>query len=120
MNINERLFYLLELKGIKQAELASALHTKQQIINNWKTRGTTPPMEYLPTICKVLDISWEYLITGEEHTQHYTLDERRLIEQYRNTAPDGQTRIREYVCIMEREYAAYKEKPNAEAEAKIS
>lgn len=120
MKISERLFTLMKAKKITQAELAEALGITQPSVGNWKTRGTTPPMEYLPTICEVLDISWEYLITGEEHTQHYTLDERRLIEQYRNTAPDGQTRIREYVCIMEREYAAYKEKPNAEAEAKIS
>lgn len=101
MTINERLFDKMKEKGIKQIDLANALDIKQQIVNNWKTRGTTPPMEYLPQICAVLDVSWEYLVTGEDRTPHYTADERQLIAEYRKCNDVGKERIREYAQVMQ-------------------
>lgn len=97
MNINERLFQLMEKKNIKYSALAERLNVKPQIITNWKTRGTTPPMEYLPTICEVLGASWEYLITGTETETHLTPQEIHLVEQFRKVLPEGQENILKYI-----------------------
>lgn len=118
MTINERMFEIMEKKGIKQTTLAEALETKQPTINKWKTRGTTPPMEYLPQICAVLDVSWEYLITGENRTPHYTADERSIIEEYRNCNDIGKGRIREYVQEMRKLHP--EQNRESETETKIS
>lgn len=94
----------MKAKKITQAELAEALGITQPSVGNWKTRGTTPPMEYLPTICEVLGVSWEYLVTGEETEQHFTSEEMYLVEQFRKVLPEGQKNILKYI-----EFEIYKQ-----------
>lgn len=57
MTINQRLFQILDERGIKQADLAKALNIRTSVIGNWKTRGTDPPAEYILHICEFLRIS---------------------------------------------------------------
>lgn len=104
MTITERLFAQMKEKKITQAELANAIGIAQPTIGHWKTRGTTPPMEYLPTICKVLGVSWEYLVTGEETEQHLTSEEKYMVEQFRKVLPEGQKNIQRYI-----EFELYKQ-----------
>ena len=54
-------------------------------------------MEYLPTICEVLGVSWEYLVTGEETEQHFTSEELHLVEQFRKVLPEGQKEIQSFI-----------------------
>lgn len=109
MTITERLFDTAKRKNLKQTDLANALGIKPQLINNWKTRGTTPPMEYLPAICEVLDISWEYLIVGEESAEHYTEDEKRLIEQYRKLDSNNKSEVLQYTTFKAQTRLPFKE-----------
>lgn len=118
MNINERLFQTMKLRKITQENLANALNTSQSVIAGWKNRGTIPSIEYLPIICEVLDISWEYLVTGEESNEYYTTEEKRLVEQFRGTDDTGKKRIMEYVQDMRRLHPEQEREP--ETEAKIS
>ena len=104
MKISERIFELMKAKKITQAELAEALGITQPSVGNWKTRGTTPPMEYLPTICEVLGVSWEYLVTGEETQQHFTTEEKHLVEQFRKVLPEGQKDVFDFI-----EFKIYKQ-----------
>lgn len=116
MTISERMFQVMKQKKITQEKLAESLGTKQSSVTNWKSRGTTPPMEYLPKICEVLDISWEYLITGENRQPHYTADERQLVTEYRKCNEVGKERIREYTQAMQ---AVHPER-ESETEPRIS
>lgn len=104
MSITERMFKIMEKKGIKGAEFARKINTTPQAIKNWKDRGTTPPMEYLPIICKVLGVSWEYLVTGEETQNSFTSEEIHLVEQFRKVLPEGQKNIQRYI-----EFEIYKQ-----------
>lgn len=105
MDINDRIFKIMKKKGIKNNALAEKLNVKPQIITNWKTRGTTPPMEYLPTICKVLEVSWEYLITGEESKKYFTPKEEHLVKQFRKVPEEAQSEIEKFI-----EFQIYKSK----------
>lgn len=97
MDINERLFSTMKQRKITQEQLANALNTSQSVIAGWKNRGTVPSIEYLPTICEVLGVSWEYLITGEETKQHFTSEELHLVEQFRKVLPEGQKEIQSFI-----------------------
>lgn len=102
MTITERLFQLMKEKKITQNQLAEILNTKQATISSWKRRGTTPPLEYALDICKCLDISIGYLLTGEEaEEEHYTKDEQQLTQIYRTTDQIGKQRIMEYASEMQ-------------------
>lgn len=119
MNITERLFYIIEKKKMKLSDFAKAINTTSQALNNWKNRGTTPPMEYLPLICDTLDISWEWLVTGENSGETYTQEEKYLVSKYRDTDTSGKTKILEYAQDMARIHPVQTER-EAESEAKIS
>lgn len=104
MDINERMFSTMKQKKITQEQIANALNTSQSVVAGWKNRGTVPSIEYLPTICEVLGVSWEYLVTGDETKQHFTSEEVYLVEQYRKVLPEGQKNIQRYI-----EFELYKQ-----------
>lgn len=104
MDINERMFSTMKQKRITQEQLANELNTSQSVVAGWKNRGTVPSIEYLPTICKVLGVSWEYLVTGEETKKHFTSEELHLVEQFRKVKPEGQKNIQRYI-----EFELYKQ-----------
>ncbi|MDD6036930.1 MAG: helix-turn-helix transcriptional regulator [Lachnospiraceae bacterium] len=97
MEIAERLFSTMKQKKITQEQLAKALNTNQPTIAHWKAGTTKIPIEYIGKICKLLNISTEYLITGKEEENHLTPDEKYLVEQYRKVKPEGQKNILKYV-----------------------
>lgn len=57
MTINQKIFKLLDEKGIKQAQLAQCLNVQKSVVTNWKQRGNNPPVEYIVPICKLLNVS---------------------------------------------------------------
>lgn len=81
MTINEKIFYIINEKGLKQSELAKKLQLTTGQITAWKKRGTTPPAEYLINICKFLGISI-YELLGEEE-QELTEEEEQLLNYFR-------------------------------------
>lgn len=100
MTITERLFTTMKQRKITQEKLANELGTKQSTIMNWKSRGTIPSMEYLPKICEVLDISWEYLVTGQEKNNHLTGEEKMLVDEFRCLNDTGRKQSLEYIRAM--------------------
>lgn len=84
MTINERLFSILKMKQLKQADLAKKLNVGQNVITAWKQRGNNPPAEYLVQICEFLDVSIQYLLGVGENDSF----ENKLLEAYRS-APQG-------------------------------
>lgn len=105
MDINKRMFNTMKQKKITQEELANALNTSQSVVAGWKNRGTVPTMEYLPTICEVLGVSWEYLITGTESKEYFSPEEKKLIEQFRTLPIESLKEIQKFI-----EYQIYKNK----------
>lgn len=97
MEIADRLFSTMKQKKITQEQLAKALNTNQPTIAHWKAGTTKIPIEYLKQICDLLDISTDFLISGEEKGDHYTKDEIYLVEQYRKVNPEGQKNILKYI-----------------------
>lgn len=66
MTICERMFQVMEEKGLKAINLARKLDISTGVTTGWKQRGTDPPAKYISQICEFLDCSLEYLLTGQE------------------------------------------------------
>lgn len=66
MTICERMFLVMEEKGLKAINLAKKLNISTGVTTGWKQRGTDPPAKYISQICEFLDCSPEYLLTGQE------------------------------------------------------
>lgn len=82
MKIVERMFEIMESKDIKNVELANYLNVNKSVISNWKTRNTDPPAEYIVLICKLLNVSTCYLLTGKERKENLSEEDKILLEKY--------------------------------------
>ena len=57
MIISERIFMLMEEKGVTQLELAERTGIAQSTISDWKRKKTNPSADKIMSICDVLDVS---------------------------------------------------------------
>lgn len=69
MSINERVFFTLKEKNLKQKDLADYLGIAQSVITNWKNRGNNPPAEYLIQICEFLGITIYELLGANSNNE---------------------------------------------------
>lgn len=64
-----RLREILELKGIRQKDVAAAIGIKQSTFNNYCTGFRDPPLDVVRDIADYLGVSVDYLLGGEEKRQ---------------------------------------------------
>ena len=57
MIISERIFMLMEEKGVSQLEMATRAGIAQSTISDWKRKKTNPSADKIMSICDVLDVS---------------------------------------------------------------
>lgn len=88
MTICERMFKIMNEKGIKAVQLADKLGITQSVITNWKKRNTNPPIEYTINICELLGVS-VYTLLGVEKKELNTKEEE-LLEYFRKCNTDNQ------------------------------
>lgn len=67
MTAIERLYSLLQLQNKKPADLCRFLEITSSVLANWKTTSEIPPAKYLVRISDFLNVSINYLLTGEEY-----------------------------------------------------
>ena len=62
MKVSEKIFQIMELRGIKQYEFCQGTGISQSTVSDWKRKGTNPTIDKLPAICKFLNVSADCLI----------------------------------------------------------
>lgn len=83
----DRLFQLLDERGMEQKELAMRIGTSDKTVSAWRTGRSKSYMKLLPTIANILNTSVEFLVNGnpedipaDEHgkPELETLDGRKM------------------------------------------
>lgn len=64
MIISDKVFELIKEKKMTQKEFSQLTGIAQSTISDWKRKRTNPTTEKIMTICKVLEVSPEYLLSG--------------------------------------------------------
>lgn len=75
---------LLKEKGLKPADVTRATGIKSPVFSEWKKGKSKPNTEKMIQIANFLDVSVEYLMTGEEKSndnKYYLNDETAEIAQ---------------------------------------
>ncbi len=62
MKFTERFNEILKQSGKTQVEIANALNSTKQCVNDYKTGKSVPSIETLYSLCKFLDVSADYLL----------------------------------------------------------
>ena len=69
LSIINNILSLMEELNVNQNEMCAYLHIGTSTMSNWKNRGTDPPAKYIIPICDFLNVSPEYLLTGENRKE---------------------------------------------------
>lgn len=67
MEFTKRFNEILKSSGKTQVEIASALNISKQCVNDYKTGKSYPSLQTLYYLCKVLDVSSDYLLGLTEY-----------------------------------------------------
>lgn len=66
MTISEKIFLLIEEKGMTQKEFAEKTGISQSSISDWKRKKTNPVSEKILIICDVLNVTPYELLSGTD------------------------------------------------------
>ena len=66
MTISEKIFELLELRGMSQKEFSQKTGIAQSSISDWKRKHTNPVSEKILIICEVLNVTPYELLSETE------------------------------------------------------
>ena len=64
MTISDRIFERLQQLAMPQKEFAERAGIQQSTISEWKKKGTNPSSDKILAICRALDVSLEWLLSG--------------------------------------------------------
>ncbi len=68
MTIGDRIFEKLKEIHMSQKMFSEKTGISQSTISEWKSKGTNPTSEKIMIICKVLECTPEWLLSGIDHT----------------------------------------------------
>ena len=66
MIISEKIFYLLDQKGITQKDFAVQTGISQSTISDWKRKKTNPSADKILKICEILHVTPYELLSERE------------------------------------------------------
>ncbi len=93
MTISKRIFEELKKQKKKQKELAEYTGISESAVSDWKKKGTNPAAENLYVIADFLNVSVNYLLTGEEKLETSTGKEQEMLNLFRRLPNDEQAKL---------------------------
>ncbi len=111
MTISERIFERLEHLSITQKEFAERAGIQQSTISEWKKNKTNPSSDKILAICRALDVTPEWLLSGVDpaagrvkNQAYYVVDPDSdtgtLLTEFNRLSRSQRDRILGYVDAM--------------------
>ncbi len=111
MTISDRIFERLRQIHMTQKEFSEATGIAPSTISEWKSKRTNPTSEKIMIICKVLDVTPEWILSGIGKTGErgneipwYVIDKESdmgiLIEEYHKMDEKQRDRLLGYIEAM--------------------
>lgn len=108
MTISERIFERLNEISMSQREFSEKSGIKESAISEWKKKKSNPSSEKIMSICKTLNVTPEWLLSGvdaagnrSKNRDYYTIRKDteigQLINYYNELEPEFRHRVMGYV-----------------------
>ena len=81
VNIVERIYELMQLKGWTCYELGKQTGISTNAIYDWKKKGATPSLETVCLICEAMDITLSQFFCGTENMD-LSDEEKKLLDNW--------------------------------------
>ena len=82
--IGTKIKNLRESRGLSQKSFAQKIGVSSSRVSNWEQGVNRPDIDYIVTICRILQISADELLGVDLREDGITASERQLICSYRN------------------------------------
>lgn len=110
MIISERIFKILQERGISQASFGKMVGLSSSTISDWKTKKTNPSAEKIMDICAALDITPEQLLTGngidDDFARHndmeVSFEDKEMLVEYHGLGEEQQKRLMAYLKTLKK------------------
>jgi transcriptional regulator with XRE-family HTH domain len=89
----DRVEQILKQKKLTQKELAENLSLRRPTLSDWKKNGAVPAGDICYKIAEFLNVSPEWLITGNEN-KSLSNEERWLLKQWEQITPEQKDTVR--------------------------
>lgn len=103
-SINERVHKKIRSdKNLTQSGLASYLGKSNSTLSLWFSEGRSIPADCIIPICKYLNVSIMWLLTGSDHSDNSLLDERnydkeeKLLQKFSSLPDNLKERVLGYI-----------------------
>ena len=109
MTISERLFSIMEKKGITGYRLSKMTGISRQTINDWKKKNTNPGADKVMVICEALQITPQELLAGRTDAKFsdYSFSapegdiESQLVKEYQELSDAKKKRLLAYLNMLQ-------------------
>lgn len=121
MTVIERISNLLSEKGLKQVNLADSIGVSNKTLNGWIKKNRDVPTDKIIPICRFLDVSVEYLLTGTDPSTVEAFDplEQEIIGLVHQLPRAGKEKVRIFITgLNEGMSVAAEERQNQQKMAK--
>lgn len=81
-SIGDRISKYRKEKGLTQEELANMLGVSSQAVSKWENDASCPDVSLLPQLCKILGISTDELLTGDnDEVKLVPVEQRKSLDE---------------------------------------
>lgn len=114
-NIVDRVDTILKEKNLKRQALADSIGVSLQSFTDWKRRNSIPAGDILLRIAKYLNVSLEWLITGEDE-EGLSPEIRALVEKIKILDQNDFKAVQQLVNVLAERYLADSALPEESSE----
>jgi len=100
MRIIDKIEKIMNERGITRYQIEKNIGIKQSTFKNW-VNGTEPGVEKIVAILKYLEVSADEIFELKKEPLNFTLEEKQLLESYRQADAGTQRNIRKLLDIPE-------------------
>ena len=110
MTISERMFQIMDERGITQYKLSQMTGISTRTISDWRSKKTNPGADKIMMICEALQVSPEALLTGRGRAEvpdslpgsGLESDiEKQLMNRFRSFSEEKRRRLLAYLIMLE-------------------
>lgn len=99
MDFSEKILSLRKSRGLTQEQLAEKLNVSRQSVSKWESGQAIPELETIVALCRVFDITTDYLLKPSEMDE-LSIKTEMLEKQQQQLLIREQRYKRIFTCIM--------------------
>ncbi len=103
MDLIARIEELLAQRGWSKYQLAKEANLSQSTISSMINRGNNPAVSTIESCCKAFGITLAEFFDVDLQDKEFSLEERRLIHDWRNLSPEMKNAVQQMISAAQME-----------------